>query len=399
MKIPDGPAGVPTVSASGLRTYGAGGFRLTDQEADKGCPRLWRKKYVEHAVPEERSFPLKYGSMIHRVLYRMEEEAIGPEEALDLEFDVDLPPEAFREALDDLTNYIERGNAPVDRYGTIAVETMLDAVLYVDEDFGEIRYRGIMDWMGLDLNEPDVLHGVDYKSNRFPPSLEQVKGDVQLKGYAWLLIQNAKTFLPGVHRPRVVMHLDAIKWRDIEWEYPADDLEAWHSWAVAVVRQILRDEEGLPVLNDGCGWCPVKGDCPAFQGLPEEAALLLTTKPEASATDDQRIAWRDRAYKQMKLLEKGVKEVDEMMVDRTLRLGRVTTKAYEFIVDTDWATRIDARAMHRVLGDAFYDCVTVGKGKVETLTKQWPPEDLAAVLEVMRRVPVGTKVKKTARKE
>lgn len=390
---------MPTVSASGLRTYGAGGFRLTDQEQEKGCPRLFRKKYVEGGLPEQRSYALEYGGLIHRVLYRMEEDGIGPEEALDLEFPAHLPPEAYKEALDDLTAYLERGASPVDRFGTLEVEIELDAVLYIDEEFGEIRYRGIVDWVGVDMDEPNTLHVVDYKTNRFPPSEEQVKGDVQLKSYAWLVLQNRKRYLPGAQRIRVVVHLDAIKWRDVEVEYTAAELEAWHSWAVAVVRGILRDDVGAPILNEGCGWCPVKGDCPAFQSLPEGAVDLLTLKPKPDASDDDRLAWRDRAYKQMKLLEKGVKEIDERMVTWTQRAGTVETKAYVFSLDTDWQTEIDARQMHDALGDQFYEVVSVGKGKVEALTKQWPPEAAAPVIAAMRRVPKGSKVVKKKKED
>lgn len=396
-----GPSGFPTVSASQMRTYGVGGFQLDDQEEAKGCPRLWNAKYVERrteVVDEPPSFSLLYGSMIHRVFYRMEQEGIGPEEALDLEFEPSMTPEDHEEALADLRAYMERGASPVDRFGTIAVEEELDALLYEDEEYGPIHFRAIVDWVGIDLDDPTVLRVVDYKTNRFPPSNEQVRGDVQLKGQTWVVMQNWSKFMQA-GPPRVVSHLDAIKWRDVEMPYTKAEIDAWHSWAVAVVRQMLRDEEHLPVLNPGCSFCPISGDCPAFQSLPETGSLTLLAKPAADASDDQKLEWRDRANAQRLLLEKAVKRIDEEFKTRTLAVGRIETSKTVFSLETDWQERVDARRLHKVMGTQFYDVVNVVKGRLEEATADWSTDDIAAVKETITRVPVGSKVAKKKREQ
>lgn len=391
-----------TVSATQLRTYGAGGFRLTEQEEARGCPRQYKAKYIEHRVPDSFSFPLVYGRTIHEVLYMMEEEAIGPEEALDRCFPPELDPSAYREMLDDLTAYIERGASPTDRFGTIAVEQDLSALLYVDEDFGPVFYRGIIDWLGVDLEVPQLLRVVDYKSNRNPPSVDDVKGDVQLKGYDYLVRENWERYMPKGSRPLIAQHLDAIKWREVEVKFTDEDIEDWHSWAVAVVRRILRDEEAEPVLNPGCAWCPVKDDCPAYLGLPTIAADLTGEdgKAPAGLTDTEKVAWRDQANAARLLLEKAVKAVDDEFAARVDAGGPIVVGAEEYVKEPQWANEVDLRALHRALGnDVFYRVITAGKGKIEELTKGWDPGRVAAVKAAYRRIPIGSKVVRRKRQE
>lgn len=391
MKIPDGPSGFPTVSPTQLRTYGAGGFRLEEHEAERGCPRQYQAKYVDKRVPDRgQVYELDYGSLIHNVLFRMEEHGEGPEEALDKEFPAWMPPEAYREALDDLHGYLERGSSPMDRFGTVGVEEHLDAELYVDEEFGPIHMRGFVDWLGIDLDDPRTLHVVDYKTNRHPPSTEDVRGDVQLKTYHWLAMKHAERW--GIDR--VVVHLDAIKWREVEVAFTPQEIEDWHGWAVAVVRAILRDEEAAPVVNPGCAWCPVKDDCPAFLGLPQVASSL--SENLAGLEDPaEKLRWRDAANAVRLLLEKAVAAIDKEFADRARALpGGLVIGDTRWALDTEWSTEIDLLRLHEVLGDRFYEVVATSESKLKTLTKDWTPEATAAVLGCVSRVPSGSKVKK-----
>ena len=175
MQIPKGPNGHPTVSATQLRTYGAGGFLLDQQEQEQGCPRLYKAKYIEKRVPKtDRAYPLVYGAFVHDALFLMEEEDVTPDEALERACPVDGDPARFAVARKDLTAYLERGASPVDRFATIAVETELTALLFVDDEYGPIYWRGFLDWLGLDPDLPNTLHFVDYKTDRTPPRVERV---------------------------------------------------------------------------------------------------------------------------------------------------------------------------------------------------------------------------------
>jgi RecB family exonuclease len=330
------------------------------------------------------------GSLIHRVLYAMEEDGLTPDQALERFWPADLDPSFWDEARTDLTRYMERGASPMDRFGTVAVETELDAVLYVDEDYGPVHYRGILDWLGVDMEQPSTLHAVDYKTNRHPPSRNDVRGDVQLKGYAWLVEQNWRRWMP-TDTPNVVMHLDAVKYREIEMRYDTAAIESWHSWAVAVTRQIWRDEEAEPIINPGCDWCPVKGDCPAFLGLPGMGQLLADRKPVSM---EERYAWRVEANRVRLLLENRVKEIDREIQDAVRVEGERTLGGRRWYVDDSWKNEVDLRALRAVMDeDDFLDVVSTSKSRLEEYVKDWPASRAASVLAAIKRVQSGTAVK------
>lgn len=393
MKIPVGPNGFPTLSATQFRTYGAGGFLLDEQEAAKGCPRLYKAKYVEKRTEHgQRSEAMWFGSFFHDVLFRMEEDGLSPDEALAAAFTPDMPQRFWTEARSDLEKYLERGASPMDRFGTLAVESELEALLYTDEDFGPIYYRGFIDWLGVDLDVPSILHVVDYKTNRQPPKQEDLRGDVQMRGYHWLVAQNAERWVQG--RSRIVIHLDAVKFREVEIGYTDQEIDDWHSWAVAVARKILRDEEAPPVLNDGCAWCPVRYDCPAFEGLPAFGGDVLDLA-ETFQTPEGRLQWRDDANRMRLLLEKAVKGVDDEIKAQAAREGEVVIGDQRWAMEPDFRDVIDMQGLHRVLGsDVFYPIVSTTKKALERVTEGMDTHQVAAVRKCIERVPNGQSVKR-----
>lgn len=396
VKIPDGPNGFPTLSASQFRTYGAGGFRLEDQEDDKGCPSLYFAKYVaEERLPEQaKSYELRYGSMFHQMLYRMEEDGLTPDQALVECFDVTLPPEAMEEARRDLYAYIERGAAPHDRFGTLAVETDLFALLYVDPDFGPIYYRGVIDWIGVDTEDATTLHVVDYKTNRSPFSAGDIEGDVQMRGYHWLVAQNAESLVPAGRRPNIVTHLDAVKFRETQIRYTEQQIDDWHSWAVAVARTILRDDEHRPTLNTRCDSCPINSDCEAFQGMAATAQQIEAGKPGAGKSPEDLVRWRDEANRMRLILEKSVKAIDGQLADVADKEGGLVAGGYQWSREFSMQTVFDLQALHQILGPVFYSIVTTSKAAIGRVSESLDPTTLAKVNGTVSEVAVGTKIVK-----
>lgn len=385
--------GFPTVSPSQLRVYGAAGFTLETQENDRGCPRRYKAQYVEDRIPVERdSYPLLYGRYFHAMLEALEKGTHTPDDVVAALLPGDLTPEAYAEAQTDLDAYLERGSSPIDRYATLSSEVELAAELFVDPEFGPIWYRGKIDWIGVDPDEPETIHVVDYKTNRTPPSIEQVRGDVQMKGYAWLAAIWALQL--GMEQVRVVVHLDAIKWREVEIVFTREEIEGWHAWACAVVRQILRDDEGAPVTNPGCPNCPVRFDCSEFAKLPENAAQLAGVDV-AVMTPEQRLRWRDQANTVRLMLAKAVEGIDESFKASARELGRFSVGDVEFVLDTEWKDVVDLPALHAVMGDKFYDVVRTSKTAIVKATKTSPPGEVAAVMACVTRDAVGSTVKRS----
>ncbi|HEY5987412.1 MAG TPA: PD-(D/E)XK nuclease family protein, partial [Streptosporangiaceae bacterium] len=112
MNIPPGKSGHPTISATGLRAYGAGGFMLDEQEEPRGCPRKYQARYV-HGVPDEPTERMEYGKMFHRVLELAETEPdADPYEILTRVFPADMDPARMVEARRDLDAYLARESSP-----------------------------------------------------------------------------------------------------------------------------------------------------------------------------------------------------------------------------------------------------------------------------------------------
>ena len=95
----------------------------------------------------------------------------------------------------------------------------LDALLYIDEDFGPIYLRGKLYWIGVDPETPGVVHVVDWKTNRTPPSDDSVRGDVQLPAYHWLVRENAERFLPQSRDPSPLISLNSAENFDLHTEF------------------------------------------------------------------------------------------------------------------------------------------------------------------------------------
>lgn len=406
MLIPNGPAGTdaedyPTLYPSRLRAYGA----APEHDRFRGCPAQYAARYVlcgrcghdrgvhlgacaeegcgceswRSSVVEivEADNPRDFGGAIHDALFRMEEEAIGPDQALQDVWPATQGPERFEEALDLLERYLERGG-PMNRYATLAVEVELVAPLYVDDDFGPVYFGGIIDWLGLDVNESQVVHHSDYKSNQQPLKPDEVRQDLQLRGYDWLIHQNwAKLGLPG--RPHTVAHMDGIRWNDVEVRYSDNDRAMWAEWAAAVARTILRDEEAEEILTPGCRWCPVRLECSAYRELPGVGASIATRARGSSLEDLW--AWRTQAAEARKALDDGIKDVDRIIGQAVRDDGPVAMDGQQWTEVDDVKSTLSVKRLHSVIGDdLFYANASVTKKATESLAKAHPElaEQIAA---------------------
>jgi CRISPR/Cas system-associated exonuclease Cas4 (RecB family) len=378
---------------SQFRTYGAGELVMDSHEEDRGCPRLYQRKYVDRDIPPEpRNIPMAMGSALHAALEIMERDDKGPEDALMEAWPASLSDAVWSVALDMLLRYVDRGG-PMTKYATLGHEITLQALLYVDEVYGPVYLLGILDWIGVDLDEQSVLHVVDYKSNAAPPSDEAVRRDTQMKGYDWLAAACWKQLMHSGN-PRIVVHLDALKYRDVEVRYTAAEREEWRDWAEAVARKILRDEEGKPHLNPGCTYCPVQHDCPKWLELPGLAKSLAMRR--RAETPDGLWAQRVEFAAARKLLDDAVKAMDKRLEEElhaqggSLRIGRELWQE-----DDAWTDRVDWRRLHEVLGDDVWRVVSTSKTAIERGLRHHEPSVRAAARACIERVMSGTKVTKT----
>ncbi len=369
---------------SRIAAYGGGGYELIPGFEEPGCPMQYRMRYVENARTGIESPVLAHGSAVHDALFLIEDEGVGVDEALRRSWPPGLDAVWYEEALSDLQGAIERGGI-LTQIHTIAVEQHLTAPLYEDEDFGPIEYGGYLDVIGVD-NDVDMtprLYVGDYKTNRQPPSYRDLDHWMQGRSYAWLVLQNIERYLPGADPDtvEVVVIFDAVKHYALKKVWSRVELETWAAWAESVARTILRDKEGNPVLGPGCNWCEFKTKCPAWAKLPD-IGRTLGEKLDGKTVEEQ-VKGLAKVTETRLFLEKE----EARIKGRIVELVRAS-KEPVVLGDSQWfeeqglTKEVDARKAHEVMGDEFYDAVTVRIGGMN----DWKKDHLEDVERLDRTI-------------
>lgn len=368
MKIPKN-----TLSPSQLRTYGSADVRTNEQEEDRGCPRRWKARYVDRVKDDEFSYPLIYGSLFHRVMENVVAAGTDPHEAVLDAITGEVTVEMVDELLVDIETYMARPTSDTDDMAVLGTEVDLKVPLYEDPEHGTVYFRGIIDVIMMDPEDPGTLHVKDYKSNRSPISGSDMAGDTQMRAYTWMVKQVADRWT-NVPNPRVIAHMDLVKFRNYEYEYTDDQIEAWHTWAVAMARTILADEEAKPVINSQCASCIVRYDCPALLALPDGVEPLVESVRRITGGDmttealEEARRWRDSANQARLTLEKVVKAWDADFAQLVADSGPITLDGYNYVMEASEKTVVDVFAVARLLGDDFPKVATVSKAAIERST-------------------------------
>lgn len=359
MKIPKN-----TVSASMLRTYGSSDVRGDDHEDDRGCPRRWKAKYID-GLTEEPSYALTYGSLVHRVLELIADDRYDPTQAVIEALGPEHSLEMVDELLNDIETYLARPSSPLDDMAVLGTEIDLRHEILNDPVHGKFEYRAILDWLAVDPEDPSVIHIRDYKSNRSPASIKDLVGDVQMRGQAWLVRKLARRWT-NADNPRIISHMDLVKFRDYAYEYSDDELDAWETWAQAMIRTILLDDDATPVINSYCASCPVRDSCPALQNAPAKALAIVNARPaiDLKSVEEGR-RWRDNANAARLALEKVVKAWDEDFAQLVRKKGPLAVSGLVWSVEPAQGTVADVEAIYQLLGEDIVRVATVSKAAVE----------------------------------
>lgn len=395
VRVPRNRDGLVQVSISQLRRYGAVGL-LDHQHAEKinGCPRAYALTYGGDSVPEVPNRAAELGGVLHRALHWMETHTCGPEDALGSVWPATLGPEDFADAQEILLGYLER-EGPMTRYATLNTELDMAVPLFTDDEFGPVWFRGIIDNLSIDPVEPDIVHIVDFKSASRPIAADSLRGDVQLRGYCWLIRQWWHQ-QHGVWPTRVVAHLDLLRYSDIAIEYTAHELEVWHAWACATVRTMLRDEAAMPILNDGCTWCPVRFGCPAWRSLPEVGESMAARL--AGVPLEQAMDLMEDAARVGKLLGHQLELIRGVLEAETHALGSLRVGDQVWTSEEDTKDVGDVLAMARLLlpgyPAVFVEAVKSSKAAAKRAGRGLEPSMRDELLSCFDTVPDGMKVTK-----
>lgn len=368
---------------SHIAKYGGGVFDLIVGYDEPGCPRAYHLRYIEER-PEEPSIPRMRGTAIHEALALMEGEAMPMDQALSVSWPAALGPQTYMETLEILIHWLSR---PDDGTHTVASEIELLAPLYVDEDFGLIQVGGRIDRLAIIMDDPRLLIFDDYKSDAAPPSKSDIEKWLQGYFYAYLAWYNAHRWVGDGMTPRLRGRYVALRWYDVERDYPETELEMFRAWAESVARRLLRDNDPQPILNPGCGRCDYRMDCPAWLELPGKGRALLerirNTELEAQ------MGLRPEANEIRLKLENFTHAIDDLARDRIPIGGSVTSGKVEVSRGNREQAQIESlKAVHELMGDEFYRRASMSKKALEKYGRD-VPEHRGKVLGLLVKRVVG----------
>lgn len=379
-------------SISQFRRYGVTDLTLDSDETVRGCPRAYALTYGPTPIPEMPSPAAELGSVLHRALHAMEVNTSGPEEALSSVWAPTLSFADFKTALAILLDYLARGG-PLTQYAVVATELDINVPLYTDETHGPIYFRGIIDNLSIDTNDPGVVRIIDHKSAARPVPADSLRGDVQLPGYVWLIRQWWQQQY-GVAPDRIIAHLDLLRYNDIEIEYTEAELDLWHQWACAMARTILTDNAPAPIPNDGCTSCAVRWSCPAWRAMPGTAASVwgrLAGRPVDEIRDDYLDAEQIN-----RILTAQLKDYKRILDAEALARGEITVGHQTWKPEPATDTHVDVvRLAELLLPDRpaeFEVAATASKASVERAALLLDASDAAAILATVTTVPAGHKI-------
>lgn len=388
MQIPDG-----VLRQSHVARYGGGAFELIVGYDEPGCPRAFYLTY-EKPRPDVGAVPLSRGSAIHGALELMESEMISPDEALSRVWPPELGPARYMESVKMILEWLTK---PDDGTHTIASEIELTAPLYTDDDFGPVLIGGRIDRLAVTMDDPRTLFVDDYKSDAAPPSNAELEQWFQGYFYAELARHNAYRWIGEAYLPRIVGRYVALRHYTLERLYPKEEGEMFLAWAQSIARRILRDEDPQPVLNPGCHRCNFRMDCPAWLKLPEEGVTFL--EKINTTTLEKQMAARPEANKIKNRLGHFVKGIDDLARDRLDIGDAVTSHGVKVSRDTRSQDRIRSiREAHELMGDEFYDRITLSKKAIEEYGRDFP-EHAGKAKELLESRVVGDSLKWEQQKE
>lgn len=333
------------------------------------------KRFTEGEPPEAAVNPTKlYGAAIHDLVEIVEnDDTLDDDAAIQVLFKTHrwLTPEVVEELKADLQIYREREPTGV---RTILSETELRVPLFVYKG-RQIYFRGRIDRLYQDLDDPTTFRHRDYKSSRWPRTQSEVDSDKQLWAYNFLIYET----YPEIET--LLQTYDQFNFGELETEKTEDERVQIKDWLIKAITAILEDDEvgpdglGVPAFNDWCAYCPLMMSCPVVPKLTDYAlAEIAKIAPEVKKGAKTEVvldpALFDVYVEQLPDVStaKGVLERFESAVKaRLMELPQHEREAYGYTLrkrSRDTLPTEGLRAAHRLLGDEFYRLATLSKTAV-----------------------------------
>lgn len=189
--------------------------------------------------------------------------------------------------------------------------------LEIDFYIGDARVKGRIDSIFYRGN--GVYEIVDYKTNSFLPSQEDVDSDIQMGIYDIAFREDPKMkqyWVDGKKPKAILLTMHFLRHHPMYTEYSAVERK-WNKKYIQVIHkqmQILRAEQFFATLNRFCGWCSVSPQCSAFQDALTNDSLDFMEEYDTEDFADKMMAI-DEIQSRIKILNGELDEINHSLVE------------------------------------------------------------------------------------
>jgi len=349
------------------------------------CPLAFKMGYIDHIDGWHEKEAADFGKVIHEAMERIfnwvdAEEVIGsvPDEVIIREYRMAFSKaeghvvgEAkYREGLELVRAYF-RVNQQVSYLEVVATEQ--EFTLDIESDDGSARFKvtGVID--RIDRVGPKRVRVIDYKTNRFLYTREELDTDLQMSIYGTAV----KQLWPWAEE--VEYGFDMLRHSTRQWtRRTQQQLNEAADYIIAMGTRIESTLEFPPNLNPLCPWCDRREHCKTYNDAVQKGETTLSYM--MAADDLDRVAEeRERAQSLERIGKQRRKEMDRIILARISALGEESLAVGEMRYKPVQSSDIDypflrvikllAEALELPEDEVMRRVSRIGKGRMDDLIK------------------------------
>ena len=135
----------------------------------------------------------------------------------------------------------------------------------------------------IDRIDDDTIALIDYKSNLMPFAAEALDNSIQFQLYT-LAVQQLKEQLGDFKKVICVYDLVRLGYKQ-STSFEEQQLSTFSDWVAMMWDKIRNGYNREPQINQYCGYCKIRGTCPAYKELLKSAGDALTPAVEMMTVD------------------------------------------------------------------------------------------------------------------
>ncbi len=324
-------------------------------------------------APESETYPTAYGSAIHDAIRVVEQRDVTDDEAIDAiwpDYQSWLEPGDIDRLRHDLETFHGRTTMG---YRLVGAELEMRMPLYTRDDGTVMHFRGRVDALYQHIQNPGVFLSRDFKSSRWRKTEAEVHSDIQQWAYNLLVHE----FFPEC--VTLTQIYDQLRYGEVPTHKSPAQREQIRQWLVKQVKAILGDDKLKPKQNQWCPYCPLVLDCrithlsadfwknriAALAPEKKVGRKIVVNLTDEHAGFEIYADLLPKIKSSMKMQERFVAAVEEALklMPQPDREELGFTLGNPRKIDT-WGPQ-ELRQAHQIVGDDFYQLVSLSKSALE----------------------------------